>query len=128
MSSKQPQAIVVEDDLFLSEIYSDTLRGLGIQVETLYDGESAMQRLKSATPDLIILDLNLPKYSGIEIFHELRKRADTSETWVLIVTANPAQAAELSESELNSQNLLVLTKPISVDQLDQLAQRLVFRK
>lgn len=128
MSSKQPHAIVVEDDLFLSEIYSDTLRGIGIHVETLYDGESAMQRLKSATPDIIILDLNLPIYSGIEIFHELRKRVETSETWVLIVTANPAQAAELSEAELNSQNLLVLTKPISVDQLDQLAQRLVFRK
>ncbi len=126
--NKQPHAIVVEDDLFLSEIYSDTLRGIGIQVETLYDGESAMQRLKSATPDLIILDLNLPKYSGIEIFHELRKRVETSETWVLIVTANPAQAAELTETELNSQNLLVLTKPISVDQLDQLAQRLVFQK
>lgn len=126
--SKQPHAIVVEDDLFLSEIYSDTLRGIGIQVETLYDGESAMQRLKSATPDLIILDLNLPTYSGIEIFHELRKRTETSETWVLIVTANPAQAAELTETELNSQNLLVLAKPISVDQLDQLAQRLVFQK
>lgn len=126
--SKQPHAIVVEDDLFLSEIYSDTLRGIGIEVETLYDGESAMQRLKTATPDLIILDLNLPKYSGIEIFHELRKRGEISDTWVLIVTANPAQAAELTESELNSQNLLVLAKPISVDQLDQLAQRLVFRK
>lgn len=126
--SKQPHAIVVEDDLFLSEIYSDTLRGIGIEVETLYDGESAMQRLKTATPDLIILDLNLPKYSGIEIFHEIRKRGEISDTWVLIVTANPAQAAELTESELNSQNLLVLAKPISVDQLDQLAQRLVFRK
>jgi DNA-binding response OmpR family regulator len=126
--NKQPHAIVVEDDLFLSEIYSDTLRSIGIHVETLYDGESAMQRLKSATPDLIILDLNLPKYSGIEIFHELRKRAETSETWVLIVTANPAQASELSEAELNSQNMIILTKPISVDQLDQLAQRLVFRK
>jgi hypothetical protein len=47
---------------------------------------------------------------------------------VLIVTADPGQAAELTEAEIESQNLLVLTKPISVDQLDQLAQRLVFHK
>jgi DNA-binding response OmpR family regulator len=87
-----------------------------------------MKKIKSATPDLIILDLNLPKYSGIDIFHELRKQPQTAETWVLIVTANPAQAAELSETEIESQNLLVLTKPISVDQLDQLAQRIVFHK
>lgn len=126
--NKQPTAIVVEDDLFLSEIYSDTLRSIGIHVEIFYDGESAMQKLKAAVPDLIILDLNLPKYSGIEIFHDLRKQPATAETWVVIVTANPAQAAELSEAEINSQNLLVLTKPVSVDQLDQLARRLVFSK
>jgi DNA-binding response OmpR family regulator len=126
--NKQPHAIVVEDDLFLSEIYTDTLRSIGIHVENHYSGDSAMQVLQTAVPDLIILDLNLPVYSGIEIFHELRKRHETAETWVLIVTANPAQAAELTETEINSQNLLILSKPISVDQLDQLAQRLVFHK
>jgi DNA-binding response OmpR family regulator len=87
-----------------------------------------MQKLKSVSPDLLILDLNLPKYSGIDIFHDLRKNPKTAETWVLIVTADPGQAAELTEAEIESQNLLVLTKPISVDQLDQLAQRLVFHK
>lgn len=125
--NKQPIAVVVEDDLFLAEIYSDTLRSIGISVETYYDGESAMQRLKNLSPNLLILDLNLPKYSGIEIFHDLRKQPATAETWVLIVTANPAQAAELTEAEIYSENLLILTKPVSVDQLDQLAQRLVFR-
>ena len=126
--SSTPIAVVVEDDPYLSEIYSDTLRSIGIIVESYQDGDSAMQRLKSIAPDLIILDLNLPKYSGIEIFHDLRKQPQTTETWVLIVTANPAQAAELTEAELESQNLLVLTKPISVDQLDQLAQRLILRR
>ena len=126
--SNPPLAIVVEDDPYLSEIYADTLRSIGITTETFQDGESAMQKLKRVVPDLVILDLNLPKYSGIEIFHDLRKQPQTAETWVLIVTANPAQAAELSETEIESQNLLVLAKPISVDQLDQLAQRLVFHK
>ena len=126
--SSAPIAVVVEDDPYLSEIYTDTLRSIGIIVESYQDGDSAMQRLKSIAPDLIILDLNLPKYSGIEIFHDLRKQPQTTETWVLIVTANPAQAAELTEAELESQNLLVLTKPISVDQLDQLAQRLILRR
>ena len=126
--SNPPLAIVVEDDPYLSEIYADTLRSIGITTETFQDGESAMQKLKQVVPDLIILDLNLPKYSGVEIFHDLRKQPQTAETWVLIVTANPAQAEELSETEIESQNLLVLAKPISVDQLDQLAQRLVFQK
>lgn len=121
-----PSAIVVEDDPYLLDIYADTLRGMNIQVETYQDGMSALIGLKNATPNLIILDLNLPKLSGIEIFHALRNQPQTAETWVLIITANPAQAAELSKNEIESQNLLILTKPISVDQLDQLAQRIIF--
>lgn len=123
-----PLAAVVEDDLFLSEIYSDALRSSGLQVETFYEGQSAMNALKEMTPDLIVLDLNLPNYSGIEIFRALRNNPATVDTWVLIVTADPSQAAELSQSEIESQNLLVLSKPISVDQLDQLAKRLTFQK
>ena len=86
-----------------------------------------MKALDQLTPDLIILDLNLPTYSGLEIFYHLRKQSHTSQTWVLIVTANPSQAAELSNVEMDNQNLLILAKPLSMDQLDQLAQRLVFR-
>lgn len=126
--NERPLAIVVEDDLFLSEIYSDTLKGVGLDVEIYYDGEAAMQHIFRLAPSIIILDLNLPKYSGVEIFHEMRKRPETSETWVLIVTANPAQAAEISQSEAHNQNLLILTKPIGVDQLEQLAKRLVFHE
>lgn len=123
-----PLVTIVEDDLFLADIYSDTLKSAGFEVKLFHDGEIAMREVKQLNPDLIILDLNLPKYSGIEIFHDLRKHPATAETWVLIVTANPTQAAELNQSEMDNQNLLVLAKPISVDQLDQLAQRLVFRK
>ncbi|MCL4259438.1 MAG: response regulator, partial [Anaerolineales bacterium] len=121
-------AAVVEDDLFLADIYSDTLKGVGFDVTLFHDGEIAMQEVKKLNSDLIVLDLNLPKYSGIEIYRDLRAHPKTAETWVLIVTANPAQAAELTQSEVDAQNLLILSKPISVDQLEQLAQRLVFRK
>ncbi|MEB2334758.1 MAG: response regulator [Anaerolineaceae bacterium] len=128
MRNNPPLAAIVEDDLFLADIYSDTLKGAGFDVTLFHDGEIAMQEVKKLNSDLIVLDLNLPKYSGIEIYRDLRSHPETAETWVLIVTANPAQAAELTKSEVDAQNLLILSKPISVDQLDQLAQRLVFRK
>lgn len=123
----RPLAVVVEDDVFLAEIYSESLKSIGLNVEVFHDGGDAMKALGQLTPDLIILDINLPTYSGLEIFHHLRQQPHTSQTWVLIVTANPSQAAELSNFEMDNQNLLILAKPLSMDQLDQLAQRLAFR-
>ncbi len=128
MHNTPPLAAIVEDDLFLADIYSATLKGAGFDVALFHDGEIAMQEVKKLNSDLIVLDLNLPKYSGIEIYRDLRAHPETAETWVLIVTANPIQAAELTKSEVDAQNLLILSKPISVDQLDQLAQRLIFQK
>lgn len=125
--SGRPLAAVVEDDFFLAEIYSESLQSIGLDVKVFNDGGDAMKELVDLNPNLIILDLNLPTHSGLEIFYHLRQQAQTAETWVLIVTANPSQAAELSNLEMDNQNLLILAKPLSMDQLDQLAQRLVFR-
>ena len=125
--STPPLAAVVEDDVFLAEIYSESLRSIGLNVEIFHDGGDAMKDLIELAPDLIILDLNLPSFSGLDIFYHLRKHPQTAQTWILIVTANPSQAAELSNVEMDNQNLLILAKPLSMDQLDQLAQRLVFR-
>lgn len=127
MNALRPLAAVVEDDLFLAEIYSESLQSIGLNVKVFNDGGDAMKDLATLNPDLVILDLNLPTFSGIDIFYHLRKQPQTAETWVLIVTANPSQAAELSNLEMDNQNLLILAKPISMDQLDQLAHRLVFR-
>lgn len=127
MNAPRPLAAVVEDDLFLAEIYSESLQSIGLNVKVFNDGGEAMKDLAALNPDLVILDLNLPTFSGIDIFYHLRKQPQTAETWVLIVTANPSQAAELSNLEMDNQNLLILAKPISMDQLDQLAHRLVFR-
>ncbi len=66
--STPPLAAVVEDDIFLAEIYSESLRSIGLNVEIFHDGGDAMKDLIELAPDLIILDLNLPSYSGLDIF------------------------------------------------------------
>ena len=82
-----------------------------------------MLQLDRVTPALVILDLNLPKYSGANIFTYIRSAARLKDTWVIIATADAVQAAELSR--INQHNLLTLVKPVSVDQLEQLALRVL---
>ena len=119
----KPLAIVIEDDEYLGEIFSDVLRGINLETRLIRDGESAMLQLDRVTPALVVLDLNLPKYSGANIFTYIRSAARLKDTWVIIATADAVQAAELSR--IHQHNLLTLVKPVSVDQLEQLALRVL---
>lgn len=123
--TEKPFAVVVEDDVYLADIFSATLHSIGMEVNIFHDGESALQGMETMLPKLIILDLNLPKISGIDVLKALRSNARTAHTWVLVVTANPTQAAELKKMEEDDQSLLILAKPVSVDQMEQMARRLV---
>lgn len=118
-------AIIIEDDEYLGDIFSDTLRGIGMETRVFRDGENAMLQLARATPALVVLDLNLPKYSGANILAYIRDDARLRDTWVIIATADAGQAAELNRFVSLKHNLLTLIKPISVDQLEQYASRAI---
>ncbi len=122
----KPFALVIEDDEYLGEIFSDVLRGVNLEVRLIKDGETAMQHLARIKPALIVLDLNLPKYSGANIYTYIRNDERLKNIWVIIATADAVQAAELNR--LDQHNLLTLIKPVSVDQLEQLALRVLAAK
>lgn len=62
----------VEDDIFLSQLLKNRLTKEGITVLTARDGDEAIKILKTEKPDLILLDLILPKKSGFEVLEEIR--------------------------------------------------------
>ena len=118
-------AIIIEDDEYLGDIFSDTLKGIGMETRIFRDGENAMLQLARVAPALVILDLNLPKYSGANILTYLRDDARLKDTWVIIATADAVQAAELNRRASLKHNVLTLIKPISVDQLEQYANKVI---
>jgi DNA-binding response OmpR family regulator len=115
----KPLAVIIEDDEYLGEIFSDVLRGINFEVRLIRDGENAMLQLARVRPALVMLDLNLPKYSGANVFTYIRNDIRLKDTWIIIATADAVQAAELNR--MNHHNLITLIKPVSIDQLEQLA-------
>ena len=71
------KALVVDDDLALADVVSFTLRRAGYEVIVAHDGQMALERWQSEQPDFIVLDLNLPKLSGLEVCQRIRAEADT---------------------------------------------------
>lgn len=64
--------LVVEDDLFLRELYTDILTGEGYKVEAAADGEEALQKIKVGGYDLILLDIIMPKMDGLSVMRQVQ--------------------------------------------------------
>jgi DNA-binding response OmpR family regulator len=71
------KALVVDDDLALADVVSFTLRKAGYDVIVAHDGLVALDRWRTESPDLIILDLNLPKLDGLSVCRQIRAQDDT---------------------------------------------------
>lgn len=78
---------LVEDDSFISGMYQTKLKNVGYTVELAADGEAAAMRLaQDPLPDLVLLDVVLPKKDGFEILEELRANNRTKDLPVILLT------------------------------------------
>jgi DNA-binding response OmpR family regulator len=113
------QALIIEDDPKLANIFAQALRIVGFETESIQDGQAAINRLLAATPAVVVLDLHLPLVSGKEILSQIRGDERLKATRVILVTADPLMAETL-RADVD----LVLIKPIGFNQLRDLAKRL----
>ncbi|MFN2275927.1 MAG: response regulator transcription factor [Anaerolineales bacterium] len=71
------KALVVDDDLALADVLAFTLRRAGYEVVMAHDGAAALESFENEKPDILILDINLPKLSGLQVCQRIRAFADT---------------------------------------------------
>lgn len=116
----KPLALIVEDEFDISIVFSRALQAAGFETEIIRSGDVALEWLSSSKPDIVILDLNLPRVTGPEILQYIRADERLAKTPVIIATAY----ARLAEG-LRDQADQVLFKPVSFAQLRDLSARLV---
>ena len=93
-----PKILVVEDETFLVKIYAVKLKKEGYDVSIANDGEEAVRLAAEVDPDLILLDLILPKMNGFEALEKMRGSAANKETPV-IVLSNLGQEEDIKRAE-----------------------------
>jgi DNA-binding response OmpR family regulator len=107
---------VIEDDQDLSVIFSEALQAAGFKTEIITSGDKALERLSNVVPQVVVLDLHLPRVAGMDILHRIRADKRLNNTRVIVATAHPRMAESLRDEAD-----LVLLKPISFSQLRDLA-------
>ncbi len=88
--------LVAEDDKFLSRAYEFKLSGMGCQIIMAGDGEDAIAKIKSEKPDIILLDLIMPKKNGFEVLQEIKANSQTKKIPVIIMS-NLGQEADIKK-------------------------------
>ncbi len=100
--------LVVDDEKPISDIVKFNLTKEGYEVVTAYDGEEALAKVQEEDPDLIILDLMLPKIDGLEVARQVRKDRDTP---IIMLTAKDSEIDKVLGLELGADDYV--TKPFS---------------
>jgi len=106
------KALVVDDDRVLADVVAFSLRREGFQVIQAYDGLSALQRWAEEKPDLIVLEVNLPKMDGFTVCQRIRRE---SETPIIMLTVRNEDDDVVHGLELGADDYI--TKPFSPRQL-----------
>src|SRR2546429_9927530 len=79
--------LIIEDETDVADLLSLNLRKAGFRVSTAGDGASGLQKARDDRPDFIILDLMLPKMSGLEVFRFLKSDSSTAQLLILLLKA-----------------------------------------
>ncbi len=104
--------LVVDDELKIARLVRDYLVEAGFDVVTATDGPGAVAQARSARPDLIVLDLNLPGMDGLDVTRSIRRYADTP---IVMLTARADETDRIIGLELGADDYVV--KPFSPREL-----------
>ncbi len=89
--------LLVEDDPFLVDIYTTKLRSSGFNVEVASDGSQAISKLKERQPDMVLLDIVLPRFDGWDVLKSLGENKTIKNTKV-VVLSNLGQKSDIDKA------------------------------
>jgi len=106
-SAEKPTVLVVDDDPGFCLVQAIYLRALGCKVFTAHDGYDALEHVHALLPDVIVMDLEIPRLDGCEAIRRLNEASSTRRIPVVAVTADPNSRSKAFEAGCTA----YLTKP-----------------
>jgi DNA-binding response OmpR family regulator len=99
-ASNGKKILLVDDDLTLAEMYSERLKSEGYQVAMAHDGTAGLAAVKAKKPDLVLLDVMMPKTNGLDVLKQIKADPEIADIKVILLTAliqEPGQINEISK-------------------------------
>ncbi len=122
-AARRRLVLLVDDEPSLCKQVSEHLMNLGFEVNTVTNGDDALSALRERRPDLLCLDLSLPRTSGYEVCEQIRNDPDLKDLVVLMTSERASIEARAYSFEAGAD--AYLNKPYTLDELAGEVQRLL---
>ena len=119
------RVLVVEDNELNLKLFCDLLRAHGFVVEPVNDGREVLDKARSFVPNLIIMDIQLPHISGLELIEQIKKDPQLKIIPIMAVTAYAGKGDE--DRILSAGAEAYVSKPISVAKFIESVQKVLHR-
>lgn len=123
-TNKQKTILLVEDDDSLANVYTMRLEAEGFKAVRVANGEDALQAALQSKPDLILLDVMMPKVSGFDVLDILRANPETADAKVIMLTALSQEADQERAKSLGVDDYLIKSQVVIADVVDRIKQHL----
>ena len=120
-----PQRILlVEDDDALANVYQMRLQTEGFDVRRVVNGEDALAAAISYKPDLVLLDVMMPKVSGFDVLDIIRNTPETANLKVIMLTALSQESDKERAESLGADDFMVKSQVVIADVIDRIRHHL----
>ncbi len=123
--SEKIKILIADDEPGVVDLIGDSLRGAGYDVSSASDGEEALQKIKKEGPDLVLLDVRMPKKDGFQVCKEVRGSPERSGTPIIIVSALGDEYNKITGFSEGADDYI--TKPVNLDELKARVKALLLR-
>ena len=120
---RQPRILVAEDDRVLQDLVAELLVEAGYDVTTASDGDEALKIVREQSPDLVLLDVMMPRMDGFEMLRRLKADPETADVRVVMLTARSLDQDILQGERFGAE--LYITKPFAPLELSSLVEKVL---
>lgn len=121
---KKSRVLLVEDDQELAEVYTARLEAEGFEVAWTANGEEALAKATQFVPNLILLDIMMPRISGFDVLDILRHTPETKHTKIIVLSALSSEKDIAKAKELGADEFLVKSQTLTADVIAKIKQAL----
>lgn len=121
--------LIVDDEVHIRVLMEQTLEDLedeGVELLTATDGVEALELIKTARPDLVFLDVMMPKMNGFEVCQAIKQDADIQDTYIIMLTAKGQEFDQQRGYAVGAN--LYMTKPFDPDEVLEKATEILAMK